>query len=584
MSLQIWLPLTKDLRQQGLSDTAITNHGATFNSNGKLGGCYSFDGTDDNLSYTPSVDGIETLSIAFWVCPTAATPAGSFFSLERNTYWQLTFYGNYVAIRDNSIGYSGTRKNFSTGTYIADTWTHVVVTYDKGTLKIYRDGSLLSTNSVGGTKLNTSINNARIGSAVQSGYYYSGKMNDVRIYDHCLSPMEVKQLSQGLVLHYLLNRNGWGQENFILESHKVTSGGNANGITRTYESDGSMKIVSTSGNGNYASLGFAQNSNTSVGNNMVVGDTYCISCDVKIETGTALPTLFINSGNGYKQLKSVNGSIITNKWMRAYYTSTWAEPGTQYGNISLHLGFSNAIGTYYFKNFKLEKGSIPTPWCPNSSDALATTMGLNSTIEYDCSGYCNNGTRTGTFSWTSDTPKYSVSTQFNGTQVIQLPFSCSVISEAITVACWGYESNWNTSSAERLIGAATNSSGWCIGDYGSENTLFAFYANGGYNVATGFKQLTAGWHHFVITFDGLNLKYYVDGQQFSSKTFSTKQVAIGNYNIEIGRHYGDGCNFKGRMSDVRIYATALSADDVKSLYQNCATIDPDGTIRGQIRS
>ena len=118
------------------------------------------------------------------------------------------------------------------------------------------------------------------------------------------------------------------------------------------------------------------------------------------------------------------------------------------------------------------------------------------------------------------------------------------------------------------MGAATSSSGWCIGDYGSENTLFAFYANGGYNVATGFKQLSTGWHHFVITFDGLNLIYYVDGQQFSKKTFSTKQVATGNYNINIGRHYGGGYNFKGNMSDVRIYATALSADDVISLYKN----------------
>jgi hypothetical protein len=37
-------------------------------------------------------------------------------------------------------------------------------------------------------------------------------------------------------------------------------------------------------------------------------------------------------------------------------------------------------------------------------------MGLNGTTEYDCSGFCNNGIRTGTFSWTSDTPKYTVST------------------------------------------------------------------------------------------------------------------------------------------------------------------------------
>ena len=42
--------------------------------------------------------------------------------------------------------------------------------------------------------------------------------------------------------------------------------------------------------------------------------------------------------------------------------------------------------------------------------------------------------------------------------------------------------------------------------------------------------------------------------------------------------------FTGQLSDFRIYATALSTNDIKLLYQNCATIDSDGTIRGQIRS
>lgn len=157
----------------------------------------------------------------------------------------------------------------------------------------------------------------------------------------------------------------FGGTNYILASNKVTGGGGASGITSTYETDGSLKVVSTSGNGNYRSVNFAQDSNTNIGNNFKVGDVYTISVQVKVTDGTVLPTLFINGGNGYKQLK---GTIVQNQWIQAWYSSTWAEPGTNYGNISLHLGFSGAIGTYYFKNFKLEKGNKPTDWTPAPQD------------------------------------------------------------------------------------------------------------------------------------------------------------------------------------------------------------------------
>ena len=107
----------------------------------------------------------------------------------------------------------------------------------------------------------------------------------------------------------------FGGTNYILSSNKVTGGGNASGITSSYESDGSLKIISTSGNGNYRSITFAQDSNNNVGANLTIGDIYTISVMVKVESGSTLPSLFINSGNGYKQLK---GTIIQNQWIQAW--------------------------------------------------------------------------------------------------------------------------------------------------------------------------------------------------------------------------------------------------------------------------
>ena len=85
-------------------------------------------------------------------------------------------------------------------------WTHIALTYNRGTLSLYRNGSLENIFNIGGTTLNTGINNLRIGSAVQSGYYGFCKVNDFKLYDHCLSVKEVKETMKALVLHYALNQ------------------------------------------------------------------------------------------------------------------------------------------------------------------------------------------------------------------------------------------------------------------------------------------------------------------------------------------------------------------------------------------
>lgn len=590
----MWLPLTKDLRQQGLSSATVINNGATFDSAGKLGGCYSFDGSDDFISLNGSAlydiikGGSTSFSIAMWVYHADSTRAilfgdyslsgGIGFNIELTTAHKLRFYWN------------GSPDVNTSAACTLSTWSHVAIVYDGTKICFYINGSLSYTYTITLSTKTKTTGLYYIGRDNRTGTTaFNGKLNDFRIYDHALSQMEVKELSKGLVLHYPLNRQGFGQENLLSGNNaKITTWTNYMPDSVTLSGDGyDNKYTLIKGIGGWEKIFTDAIAVTS-------GKTYTLSFDYSVEqnyTGysgqfglSICTTSQAKYGADTDVITKVNFGITKKDKSRTSVTFV-ATSNTIYlvangGNIS--DGQENI--SFYISYIKLEEGSIATPWCLNSSDALATTMGLNGTTEYDCSGFCNNGTRTGTFSWTSNTPKYNVSTKFNGSEVIVAPLTCGSIPDAVTIACWGYESNWNVSTAERLLGAATSSSGWCIGDYGSENTLFAFYANGGYNTATGFKQLSAGWHHFVITFNGLDLIYYVDGQQFSKKTFSTKQVATGNRNINIGRHYGGGCNFKGNMSDVRIYATALSADDVKSLYQNSAYIDSSGNVYGAVHS
>ena len=252
-------------------------------------------------------------------------------------------------------------------------------------------------------------------------------------------------------------------------------------------------------------------------------------------------------------------------------------------HLIIYIGFNTAKTgsnvTLQLCGVKLEKGDKMTPWIPNSSESMYITLGLNGTTEYDCSGFCNNGTRTGTFTWTSNTAKYAVSTKFNGTDnAIQTPSLPTMITDKnYTIAVWIYKTVIGSKGYQTIYGGP---SGFEIeARNGSANETKFVPWNWGKPMAS--YELNE-WNHCVFVHSDADCKIYLNGEYIATGTTKasnpTGNYFVGAWNTSTQQ------NFDGLMSDFRIYATALSASDVKSLYQNCATIDPDGTIRGQIRS
>lgn len=579
MSLQVWLPLNGNLNNQGLSEVTVTNSGATVSTSGKIGSCYSFD-TGKYLTVTrPSVLTKE-ISYSCWVNLYSWNSAtyDCILSIATGPAWNdsratLCRNGSSTNLTWN-IADGSSRSYVNSNTSLSlNTWYHIACTYDGAKLRIYINGVEDNSASTSLTP-NYSSANLRIGSWSGDNYNLKGFLNDVRVYNHCLSAKEVKEISKGLLCHYKLDNNGFGGENLILESHRVISGGGASGITSTYMDDGSLKVVSTSGNGNYRSCGFSKDSNSNVGSKLSVGDTYTISLDVKVEEGSSLPTLFINGGNGYKALHPVNGKITTNNWFRAYYTSTWNEPGTSYGNISLHLGFSSAIGTFYFKNFKLEKGSKPTQWCPSPLDD--NKLGLDSTTESDYSGYSYNGILSESLPYASDSPRYDGCYYFNSTSKrITLPaINMSGFSNSFSIAWWGkapsYSSlmYWGFSDGNRLN---FYSGMYCNTGDGSSNPYYKP------NTTTTISTPSVDtWHHFVMVGDGSSNKLYMDGELYGvAKTY---KGITGSSIVINGWDSSTQYKTNGYISDFRIYSTALSASDIKELYNISASVDKNGNM------
>ena len=439
-------------------------------------------------------------------------------------------------------------------------------------------------------------------------------MNDFRVYDHALSPLEVKEISKGLILHYPLNRNGWGQENLWRNS---SCKDNLDGIFQN-----TVKFTITTKDGyKCAHLSGVKGSSNATGylsipDAMVpeAGAWYTISADMRIDNysaGSTNPYVGIYFGGDYLNTDNTGGwyggrnysgdgkadaqtfvNTYNNKgWHRVTCTAQYIHGGDEYKKGAFQMGYIYArdfTGDLYVKNIKFEKGKIATLWCPNSSDTFAATMGLNDNIEYDVSGYGNNGIKVGT-TYSSDTPKYNVSTVFDenaDTITVGPCYSVGQTIDTMSCAIW-FKTNTLNSTAPNLVSLGENS--FFRFRLTSATSVWYYMKVGTTMKGKTFscKTLTDNdWHHIVIIFNKGYVYSYIDGELVDTEnwtsvgTYLTCELADDHWHLA-----GFGIStesFKGNESDFRLYATALSADDVKSLYNNSAYIDNQGNIYGAV--
>ena len=216
---------------------------------------------------------------------------------------------------------------FNTWWGIGDAWSAKTTygTTDSDNNRFYVGGS----STRGRTRLGFTIP-----TSYANNYYFTGTMSlgdasmyvslaDVRIYDECLSKEQIHQISQGLILHYPLN-SGYGNENLLIGTNKFNDSGNASGITSSTTEDNLLKVVVTKDNGNWKQFVLGNGNGTILQNTMNVGDKFVVSFDIKIESGSGIPSLFINAGNDYQQM--IGDANLIGTWQRVYQIRTWKEP------------------------------------------------------------------------------------------------------------------------------------------------------------------------------------------------------------------------------------------------------------------
>lgn len=592
MSLLVWLPLNGNLNNQGIENVIVTNYGATIDNNGKIGKCYYFDGNGHYLQYNKTLNFYSgDFSYAIWLKPMDDTRSIIFSEYASSGSSDIAL--ELTAARALRLYWAGSPDIYPTNCVLpSNQWSHVVVTRSGNIAKFYINGELRYTYT--GTLNNrSSTSKIRMGDDYRGGtsVSYMGYMNDARIYDHCLSAKEIKEISKGLVVHYPLNGGGRAADNMLVYS---TVNATNQTLLKNNISTAWNDITLTTKEGYQCYLYPSAQSSTwwytrTWYHALKANTTYTYSVDLyctkehDFSFGSLGHFQVINSNSTasdktHEDVASARiyepSRVQANKWTRCRITFTTNNLANSDFAVYPRYNIAANDCDVYFKNCKLEENNIPTHWMPNSTDNEYIYMGYNSIIEYDTSGNNYNGTKSGTLSYISDTPKYSVATTFANNSHIILDIVPSGYANSYTFSWWGKYTNysshmmWGFSNGNRLnLYMSGGNFYWNTGD-GNSNPFSISAATYGDNK----------WHHFAVSGDGTTTKLYIDGI-FKANAQTYKAITGTNLVFNGWAASGD-YNFNGSLSDFRLYATPLSEVDIKELYQMGASITNNGTLFG----
>ena len=87
--------------------------------------------------------------------------------------------------------------------------------------------------------------------------------------------------------------------------------------------------------------------------------------------------------------------------------------------------------------------------------------------------------------------------------------------------------------------------------------------------------ISEGWNHYLITSDRTNLNIYKNGVLFDSRTTDAGAVDITALTLGV-RPIGTAYALDGKLSNFKVYSTALTAAQVADLYNNPEKVVPTG--------
>ena len=534
---------------------------------GRLGKCATFSNNTANYILFNGSDyrfTTEDFSWAFWL-------KKDFSSKTASNMWAFTLgrvaaggygYGLKITSTTNIMAQFGDAVMDISGCP-DNTWHHVAFTRNGSKLSIYLDGVLKSSMTLSGT---VPTYTEALGLSIGTYYYNNsgtvthanpliGSIQDFRLYDHALSQKEVMELAKGLMLHLPMYCGFPGIGKNLCAGWEAMQ---AKSLGQYYSS-----LITDN---NFFGL--------------KVGDTYTYRIKITAPStkGVKARVQYYTDGNTRTGPTSTV-TVAAGTTGYSYLTDTITEAKRAYTRMELLITSADtsvtSTDTVYVGEVKLELGSTATPWSPNGSTGGYAIK--------DCSGYQNSIGITGTVpTEISDGPRYGSSARFDGAGACLWPSPDPIKSTTteFTISLWF---KTTTVSATQCIWNGRTTTGASVAIF-IINSTFRIDDSTQTTISAGLTANT--WYHLALTWkSGGNKVTYLNGTQISSVTAGT--LSKSNTNASIGRSssadsIASSNYFTGQMSDFRIYATALTAAQIKELYNSPISVANTGAcLSGQ---
>ncbi len=575
--------------------------GAISTASGRFGRALSFDGVNDKVEVpdSASLELVNALTVEAWVQPKSSRLHAPVVTKETSNYYtyKLEAGGEVKGIPEGFISDAPWSWEDAEDTKALPngTWSHLAMTYDGTNMRLYVNGTLVSTRiaakpTVNGLKL-------MIG-AYKTSNFYEGLIDEVRIYNRALSTSEI-----GADMNTAVVSSGPSDSTPPSAPGNLSATGSLGKVTLGWEA--SNDNVGVSGYEVYRSTtaGFTPAAGNRIATPTTPGYVDTIAPGTyyyRVKATDAAGNLSVSSAeatgisaadttppsvsltaptastvSGTVALKAtasdnvgvsgvqflIDGSPFGAEDTSAPYEVQWPSTAVANGTHKVAARARDAVGnTTTSVEVTVTVSNTAAPTGLVAAYGFEETSG---TAVNDSSPAKNNGTAVGGAISTAS-GRFGRALSFDGVNdKVEVPDSASLeLVNALTVEAW-VQPKSSRLHAPVVTKETSNYYTYKLEAGGEVKGIpegFISDAPWSWEDAEDTKALPNGtWSHLAMTYDGTNMRLYVNGTLVSTRIAA--KPTVNGLKLMIGA-YKTSNFYEGLIDEVRIYNRALSTSEI----------------------